>query len=237
MRLHNSCNKCDIRERALCSVLKNTAAHKLHRMSYRQQLTKGKIILSENIEPKRFAVVISGVVKLVCTKRDGRQQIVGLQFPGDFVGRPFGNLGQLQVETATDVSLCCFSREPFESLLQKRPELEHALLQRTYDELEAARQWMFTLGHLSARAKVAAFIQLVVERVHESTGITSICPDAETKYDLPLSRTEIAEFLGLTLETVSREIGRLRSESVIEVAGLRSLHIRDFDRLKALADC
>ncbi len=234
---HNSCRKCEIREQALCSALKGHDANKLHQISYRQQLTKGKVILQGHKEPKWLAVIVSGVVKLVCTKCDGRQQIVGLQFPGDFVGRPFGNLGSLRVEAVTDVSLCCFSRQPFEEILRAYPDLEHSLLHRIYDELEVARQWIFTLGCLPARAKVATFLQLFVERVHKSTGIKNAKFSVDRQYDLPLSRTEIAEFLGMTIETVSREIGYLKSESVIETIGLRGLRVQDFDRLKALAEC
>ncbi len=232
----NACNKCEIRDTALCSALPEVEADRLHKIAYRRHYPQGKVIFDGGEEPESFAIVISGVVKLVRTKRDGRQQIVGLQFSSDFVGRPFGDLGSLMVEAATDIELCCLTRKPFENLLQQHPILERVLLQRTFDELDAARQWMFVLGRLSARAKVASFLQHVVERSHRVVGKdpVTVCP--QQQFELPLSRTETGDYLGLAIETISRQIAQLKTEGIIETVGLRAMRVLDFPRLQAWAE-
>ena len=231
----SACKNCDVRSQALCCALPAVDAERLHQMAHRRRFPRGKVIVSGDNEEKWFAVIVRGVVKLVRTKRDGRQLIVGLQFPGDFVGRPFGKQGPIQIEAATDLDMCCFSRASFEELLRDQPELEHALLQRTFVELEAARQWMFVLGRLTAREKVASFIELLIERKSRLTPPASN-GKGPVRYELPLSRTEMGEFLGLTIETVSRQISQLKSEGVIDTEGLRTVIIHDAGSLRKAAD-
>ena len=114
-----------------------------------------------------FANVLSGVVKLTKTLADGRQQIVELLFPSDFLGRPFKAGSGYVAEAATPVELCCFNRQPFEALMHEWPSLKQLFLERTLDEVEAAREWMLLLGRKSAEEKVAALILLVLRRMRE----------------------------------------------------------------------
>jgi CRP/FNR family transcriptional regulator, anaerobic regulatory protein len=184
--------------------------------------------LSDSIEVKSYSNVLLGVVKLTKTLADGRQQIVGLQFAPDFIGRPFKTESAIDAEAATDVTLCSFPKTVLEKLVSESPELEHLLHQQTLNELDEARQWMVTLGRKTAAEKVASFLWLIA---------THIDPEAAANgkgqtFDLPLSRADIADFLGLTIETVSRQMTKLRKDNVISIENNRHVTVADLQRLE-----
>lgn len=229
-----ACDKCEVRDRALCSALPSVEAQRVHRIAFRRVFQPGRVIGCGDRAPDWYAVIVSGVVKLVKSQADGRQQIVALQFPADFIGRPFGKPDALFAEAATELELCCFAKPAFETLMREQPGLEHALLQRTFDELEAARRWMFVLGRQSAQEKVASFLLLVMQRMDRVCGQTLGQP--QCKFELPLSRTEIGEYLGLTIETVSRQFRQLKLQGIIETQGKRTVIVHDMARLESFAE-
>ncbi|MNE68114.1 Nitrogen fixation regulation protein FixK [compost metagenome] len=159
---------------------------------------------------------------------DGRQQIVGLQFAPDFLGRPFVGESNTTVEAATDVNICIFPRNVADRILNQSPQMEHKLYDQSLKELDEARDWMLTLGRKSAQEKVASFLYLIA---------THIDPENEDKssFDLPLSRADIADFLGLTIETVSRQMTKLRKEGVVHIENNRHVTVPDLDRLNYAA--
>ena len=148
----------------MCCALSPEQLASLNRISYRRRYAAGRMISGPDAEDW-FANVLSGVVKLTKTLPDGRQQIVELLFPSDFLGRPFRAGGGYAAEAATAVELCCFSRQHFESLMHEWPNLKQLFLERTLDEVDAAREWMLLLGRKSAEEKVAALILLVLRRM------------------------------------------------------------------------
>ena len=168
-----------------------------------------------------YSNILGGVVKLSKLIADGRQQIVGLQFAPDFMGRPYALESDVTIEAATDVRLCSFPRAVLEEMLREAPEMEHRLLQQTLNELNEARDWLLTLGRKTALEKVASFILMIA---------THIDPEGEfgdefRELDLPLTRSEIADFLGLTTETVSRQLTHLRKWGVIEINDRRRVTV------------
>jgi CRP/FNR family transcriptional regulator len=228
------CERCEVRDRALCSAVSESAAADLRRIAHHKRVPAGQVIHSEHQGLSWLAVIGSGVIKLVKSQRDGRQQIVGLQFPGDFVGRPHSAHHTLIAEATTTLDLCCFSRSAFEDLMQKHPSLERALLKRALDDLEASREWMFLLGRKTAREKVASLLAAIAVRLMRSQADAK--PSALLQFDLPLSRNEIADALGLTIETVSREVRFLKSAGLIATSGRRNLTVYKLDDLNAVAE-
>jgi CRP/FNR family transcriptional regulator, anaerobic regulatory protein len=225
-----SCAFCAVRRGALCGTLTPEQLPRLNRVAFRRQYSAGQFIAGAGQQQDWFATVLSGVVKLTKTMADGRQQIVGLLFASDFLGRPFGSVGLYRAEAATNVELCCVERHYFEDMLSKAPAMERRLLERTLNEVDAARDWMLLLGRKTAQERVASLILLMTQR-NPSQG-----PGADAlRFELPLSRTEMAEYLGLCVETVSRQIRRLRVADVIETDNGRMLHVRDVVRLGRLA--
>lgn len=176
---------------------------------------------------ERYSNVLAGVVKLTKTLSDGRQQIVGLQFAPDFVGRPFKTESALTAEAATEVELCSFPRRIVEKMMADQPDLQHRLLEQTLKELDQARDWMVMLGRKSAAEKVASFLLMIARNIRP--GQTPAAHGAS--FDLPLSRADIADFLGLTIETVSRQMTRLRTEEIIRIENNRHVIVEDLARL------
>ena len=175
------------------------------------------------------------MVKLTRTMCDGRQQIVGLLFPSDLLGRPFSDASPFGAEAATPVELCCLERPYFEELLHASIRNEARLLERTLNEVDAAREWMLVLGRKTAEEKVASLILLMARAAAAHATTVQRPSEPVSRFDLPLSRTEIAEYLGLRIETISRQLGRLRVAGVIDTEGGRRLAVRDMGKLEQLA--
>src|SRR5690606_14545465 len=193
---------CEGRNKGICSTLDCHQLHELVRSSRKSVVEGGAVLLGETERIDRYANILSGVVKLTKTLSDGRQQIVGLQFAPDFLGRPFRAESQLNAEAATEVVLCSFPREAIERVMQESPELERRLYKQALDELDEARDWMVTLGRKTASEKIASLLLMFARHAEppEKTGRHF------ARFELPLSRADMADFLGLTIETVSRQL-------------------------------
>lgn len=162
--------------------------------------------------------------------RDGRQQIVGLQFAPDFMGRPFAEDTDVEAVASTNVRLCSFPVSVLEELLDESPSMGRRMYQQTMAELDEARDWLFALGRKSAREKVASFILLIATHADPEQGAKK-----SIDIELPLKRADIADFLGLTIETVSRQITNLRKSGIIEIFDRNRIHIPDLDALRGAA--
>lgn len=234
----HACETCAVRNRALCGSLTPEQLARLAQISHKRKFEPGQIILTDDEDPDCFANILSGVVKLTKVLSDGRQQIVGLQFASDFLGRPFRMRSPYYAEAATDVELCCFPIKEFEALVKSTPDIEHRLFETTLDELDAAREWMLILGQKSAQEKVASFLHLLANRSLQSGCVHHHDRGAggSVQFTLPLTRSEIGEFLGLTIETVSRQMTKLKGQGFIKIEGLRTIIVPDVARLGALAE-
>jgi len=217
----------------LCRVFAPNDLVELNHHSYRKRYPPGQLIAGVTPNQDCFAIVVSGVIKLIKALSDGRQQIVALLFPSDFLGRPFGPAGPHAAEAATTVELCCFSRPYFERLMHDRPELKQLFLERTLDELESARDWMLRLARSNAQEKLAALILMIWQRTRARESASSARHRAQ-QFDLPLSRGEIADYLGLRIETVSRQFKVLQTAGVIEIGQGRTISVRDIQALERL---
>ncbi len=223
------CASCEARHRGICAALDAAQLISLARSSHKQRAGEGEELVGEEENVESYSNVLSGVVKLTKTLSDGRQQIVGLRFPSDFLGRPFRVESKLNAEAATKVSLCSFPRGAIERMMKEQPDLEHRLLQQTLKELDEAREWMVTLGRKTAAEKVASFLLLIARNIDPATGGDR----RSSTFELPLTRADIADFLGLTIETVSRQITRLRADGIIAIENNRNVTVPNLGRLEA----
>lgn len=174
------------------------------------------------------ASMVSGVATLTQTLEDGRTQMVGLLLPSDFVGRPGRDRAAYNITAASDVLMCCFRKRPFEEMMLRTPHIGQRLLEMTLDELDSAREWMLLLGRKNAREKIASLLAIIARR----DAAMRLCKAAGSlKFELPLTREAMADYLGLTLETVSRQMSALKRDGVIELQGKRQVIVPDFDRL------
>lgn len=225
------CASCDARHKGICGALDQEQLIALAKTSHKQHAESGTELVGDAERIDTYAVVLSGVVKLAKTLSDGRQQIVSLQFAPDFLGRPFKSESELSAEAATDVSLCTFPKAALERLMQASPELERRLYRQALDELDQAREWIVTLGRKTAGEKIASFLLMIARNIDPSAD-----PDRDSaNFELPLTRADIADFLGLTIETVSRQLTRLRADKVISIENNRNVVVPSFARLEARA--
>ena len=235
--IHNSdipvlCRACEARHKGICGVLQ---PHQLQELS--KHTTKSIFEAEHEISPAgekitRQSNILSGVVKLSKLTSDGRQQIVGLQFAPDFLGRPFARQSDVSADAATDVRVCSFPTHVLDAMIKESPELEHRLHQQTLKELDEAREWMLTLGRKTASEKVASFLYLIASHIDPESTHRS----GSVMFDIPLKRSDIADFLGLTIETVSRQMTKLRHAGLINLINNRTVEIPDIDRLRNMTE-
>ena len=230
----SSCDQCVVRNRAICAALDAQEVAALNAIGRRRNLTAGESLIWEGEDSVLVANVIDGVLKLSTGTEDGREQIVGVVYPSDFIGRPFGATSGHGVTALTDARVCVFNRRDFDHFAREHPALGQKLLERTLGELDRTRSWLQLLGRKSAPEKVASFLLEMAERlVDDGCKIDFQVPGRTLT--LPFSRQQIADVLGLTIETVSRQFTRLKSEGVIGLPSRREVVIRDHEALVAEA--
>lgn len=221
-----SCGDCPIRHRAVCARCEGDELSRLDEMKYYRSFEAGQTVIWSGDRMDFVASVVTGIATLTQTMEDGRRQMVGLLLPSDFVGRPGRATAAYDVTAVTDLVMCCFRKKPFEDMMSSTPHVSQRLLEMTLDELDAAREWMLLLGRKTAREKIASLLAILARRD------ASLKAGAVTfSFDLPLTREEMADYLGLTLETVSRQISALKRDGIIELEGKRHVKVASIDRL------
>jgi CRP/FNR family transcriptional regulator, anaerobic regulatory protein len=225
---HQQCGDCPIRHRAVCARCEADELQELEQIKYYRSFQAGQTVIWSGDRMDFVASVVSGIATLTQTMEDGRRQMVGLLLPSDFVGRPGRQTAVYDVTATTDLVMCCFRKKPFEDMMHRTPNVAQRLLEMTLDELDAAREWMLLLGRKTAREKISSLIAVIARR---ETALAGKDRAGVTVIDLPLTREQMADYLGLTLETVSRQISALRKDGVIELSGSRQVTIRDINRL------
>lgn len=206
------CASCAVRDSALCESLNDSELTALSAIGRRRVIPAGQVISWVGDASIYCANVVQGALKVTASLSDGREQIVGLLFPADFVGQLFTDETTLTVTAIVDTDLCGYSRSAFESLLGDHPKMERLLLRRTMASLNEARERMLSLGRQSAQERVAGFILDLARRAGPPGA------DGLLHVSIPVSRGEMADYLGLTIETVSRQLTRLRTNDVIRFA-------------------
>ena len=229
--IHNSqlpvlCQSCEARHQGICGAMTPEQLLAISKHTRRVRREAGQEIMADAMPIASYANVLKGVVKLTKVLEDGRQQVVGLQFAPDLLGRPFASESRVTAETASDVELCMIPKAALEALMSAGGPVEHRIMMQALRELDEARDWMVTLGRKTAAEKVASFLYLL------ATHIDPTEEEALVTFDLPLSRADMADFLGLTIETVSRQLTKLKTGKVIEIANYRHVTIADLAQLR-----
>lgn len=230
-RARGRCADCAIRNHAVCSQCDAQELDALSSIKTYRNFRPGDLMMTMGERAPFLGTVVEGVVSMSRLLPDGRRQVVGLLFPGDFVGRPFSPVAPFDYAAVTEARLCTFPRPKFEAAVRDMPALERRMLEMTLDELDSAREWMVLLGRKTAQEKLCSFFVLAARR---ALRLERREPLDGMLLELPLTREDMADFLGLTIETVSRQIGALKKRRVIELIDARHLLIPDWD---ALVDC
>lgn len=221
------CIDCPIRHRAVCSRCDDDELELLEGLKSYRTYSAGEPILWYGDELQYVSSVVKGVVTLSRTMEDGRTQLVGLLLPSDFIGRPGRSAVEFDVTATTEVTLCRFERKPFERLVRETPNVSQRLMEMALDELDAARDWMILLGRKTAKEKIASFIHLLVRRSHAPE-----IGHMNQTFSLPLTQDEIGNFVGLTLETVSRQLSALKKDGIIRFSDRKHFEVLDMAALQ-----
>ncbi len=172
--------------------------------------------------------VLSGVVGLYKMLADGRRQIVTFYYPGDLIGVEDTGVWMHHGEALCSARLRCIPLSAIDSLITSEPGFGQAMLATLATELSETRDQLLSLGRKSALEKVATFL-LRIARRNKREGTD------ECQLYLPMTRSEIADYLGLTIETISRTITRLKTTGVIRLQSKSAIQVNDLNRLAELA--
>ena len=193
-----------------------------------RRLRHGQPLFHERDAAKYIYEIVSGAVRLSRMQKDGRRQVIAFGFPGDIVGLPADDRHTTECEAITDCEIiahrCSSLSEPC-----RNPDLHQVLMQAALNEVRALQDHFLMLGRRLALEKTAAFLALLLDRMSERLGAYSMIR-------LPMNRSDIADYLGLTPETVSRAFTELRGRRILALDDANTVIVLDAVALKALAD-
>lgn len=209
-----------------------TLREELIRIAHVRGFSSGETIVGEGEESGLVGAVISGVLRVQKTMPDGRQQIVGLLFAPNLFGRVFSRVSPVAIEAATDCRLCCFSRAAFEAFLARHPSVEHDVMLAVLDELDAAQEWMLLLGCKAVQERVASFLLMILHQADVGGGAAR---RRQRMVNVPISRHDMAVYLGTTAETISRTIQDFARRGVLRIINPQRFEVLDEARLAFLS--
>ncbi len=224
-----ACESCPVRDSAACAALNPEERAELAAMGRHHDFRRGETVMRAGDANIACATLVSGALKVVSTDIEGQEQILSVVHPAGFVGELFAPIAHHDVVALTDSRLCLFTRRDYEAAVARFPALASALLRRSSEELLEARTLLDLKGRRSAKAQLAGLLLAFAKSASDSS-----CHPAEA-FDLPLSRAEIANLLGLTIETVSRQLTCLERDGLIKRKGARGIEIRDAPALLHIA--
>lgn len=225
------CQGCEVRNKAVCGVLDCARLEQFRNLGWTIKLGTGETLFHEGDPVRRVFTLTAGTLKLYKLLPDGRRQVTGFMHPGDFLGMSTGDEHAFSAEAVDDAQLCWFPRHRFDQFVEENGSMERELYRMAAHELAAAQQQMVLLGRKSATERLASFLLLLAERRDR------ISRQAANVVNLPMSRSDIADYLGLTKETVSRVLSSFRRDRLIRLRAIDEVEILDPAGLKQLADC
>lgn len=227
---HHPCTGCTVRNSAICGVLNSNDLAEFKGRGSTVKLAAGQPLFHEGAPASRVFTLTTGMLKLYKLLPDGRRQVTGFMHPGDLLGVSVDGEHAFTAEALGPAELCGFVHTRFDEFVEDHKVMERELYRVAVHELAAAHQQMVLLGRKTAVERLASFFVSLADRAETREG-------AEPRFiELPMSRTDIADYLGLTKETVSRVLALLKRDRVIRLQTLNRIEILDRDALKAIAE-
>jgi CRP/FNR family transcriptional regulator len=219
------CRRCEIRHLAFCGAMDPKNLDEIQGIMQTRHIDAGNHVINEGDEADAVFNIAAGSIKLYKLLPDGRCQITGFLQPGDFCGIATDGTYAYSAEALEPTEICSMPRRKLEAVFSRHPELERRLLAIISHELSVAQDQMLLLGRKTAVEKVASFILITAD----------LQPGGDEEVDVPMTRSDIADHLGLTVETVSRTLTKLKAEGLIALPTPTRLEIRDRDGLEGVA--
>ena len=225
-RSEGGCAACEVRLVSVCAALTGEELGELEGLSRPLHLDPRQTLFSQDEAAGAVYNVTRGAVRLSRLLPDGRVHVMGFALVGDFLGLALPERQTVTAEALSPVTVCRFERRAFRDLVTRKPHLLQRLHERAGYELGLAQDQMLLLGRRRAEEKVASFL-LALRRRYARIGLTSVT------LELPMGRQDIADHLGLTIETVSRTLTRLDRERTVLIVpgGVRLLDLPQLERL------
>ncbi len=230
-QLKNPCVDCHGMRYCLASGLSDGETEQFSRKTrHPSPLHKGDKVFMMGESFDSFAMVRSGCVKSYVTSRDGEHQIIGFHLPGDILGLDgiSGGEHRYTAEALETASICELSMHDYEDFCNRMPNLQWRLLDVLSRQMVAEQKMLFMLGKMTSEQRLASFL------LDFSASMAARGMSAQI-ISLPMSRNDIANYLGLVIETVSRLFTRFQAEGMLTVQR-RIIRISNRTRLQAMAD-
>ncbi len=227
---NTACEGCSSRHISLCNVLDSNDLKSFSKLSTDFQKAAKQIICAEDEKAEHIYNIRSGAVRLSKMLSDGRRQITGFLFAGDFFGLSCKDKYSFTAEAITEVKICRFNRTKIIESFQDYPRLGERVFDMTRTELNSTHDQMLLLGRKTAKEKLCSFLIIMKEK----SGRINVRDENEV--DIPMSRSDIADYLGLTVETVSRQFTNLHKLGLIELDGAHRVFLKNSKALLALAE-
>jgi CRP/FNR family transcriptional regulator len=230
-----SCEECTgkycARKAPIFSVLDNDQLGDMMSMILRRRYKKGQIVFFEGDVSDKFYIINKGKIKIFKYNKEGKEQILYILSEGDFIGYlSLLKKGKFDfnAEALEDVSVCLLTKDDFDKLVKKTPEISLRILENLHDRLVSLENLVQTLSTKDIEARIAGILKSFANDFgrEEKEGIT---------IDLPLTREEMANYIGVTRETMSRKLNAMVEEGVIELVGNKKVIIKDMEALEEMA--
>ncbi len=219
---------CEVRAITVCNAIAEVDLARLATSAVVTEVPAGQCFVDEGEPADAFFVVTAGTAKLFKLLPDGRRQIIRFVGPGQFLALAISDTYVFSAEAIEPVRYCRFHRTKLRALMDDSPLMEERLLEVASDELAAAQEQMLLLGRKTARERLASFLLM-----QSRQGLP--CGRSRKRFKLPITHRDIADYIGLTMETVSRTFTRLCAEGLIDMESHSRMVIRDPSGLEALA--
>ncbi len=222
------CSLCKIRSYSFCRCLNDDQLEIFSKVSFEKKFTDKENIFLQNDPSTHLYNITEGNVKIYQLLDDGRIQIIGFLYPGDFFGTYKNNKYNYSAEAIGNLRVCVFDQRVLDKYMDQNPILAKELLNQTSYELTLAQDRMTVMGRLNAIEKIAIFF-INISNQRKRIGWQS------NPISLSMTRQDIADYLGLTIETVSREISKLKTSNIIKIISSKQLFINDIEKLKQIS--
>ena len=201
-------------------------AEVMQRLGLKMSFAKDEEIFAQDEDADLVHLVVSGAVRTTRLLADGRRQVGAFYYPGDLIGLETGPAHRFSAEAIGDSVVLVVRRSALKTFAGDEA-LDRAVWEATRRELERTQDHLLVLGRKTACEKVASFLMSLAQREPS--------PRATSRVSMPMSRQDMADYLGLTIETVSRMLTQLQGQAVVEFDGCRKFTVRRWEALEQMA--
>ena len=232
--MSNNCTHCSARDSPLCSVFTDTEIGDLFSLAHIRKIKAGAYLLHEEDPVRQVYNISSGALALERLASNGAKQIMAFCYAGDFIGISSGPSYSVSARALKTLTACQWQESDLQSLYKQYPKLEQRVHGITSRVVEAIMDQLFVLGRKKATEKIAWFLLFIETKQARVDGVTTTFDMPQ--FNMPMTRVDIADYLGLTVETVSRAFTQLRSKGLISITDKWTITIEDRAALTALGD-